>query len=365
MNDVDRRFSTTGLPLLFLAPFSSGLLCATYNRVCILTRLLGEYKLSVGHPTLALWAYQPSYSPCTPWATPAGPCIGCVIGPSCNLFRGGLHSLGCETNKMAAQALVPETAYQGTEGSVTWRGYGVSDEAAFRRFMHDRVGQRVRDEEVRDPFEVELRGLATTGMATEFVERLLQAIPEPPGWEIGEALAECVLQGGSLGEVCWPWNTVRDRRTPRASLPGADLVGFFRQDNVALLLFGEVKTSSDRRIPPNVMHGGGALTWQLNENATRLDVQCTLLRWLRSRCFSADHRELYRAATSRYVNSGGKEILLVGVLVRDTEPDERDVRNRAIILARKLGKPTRIEIHGWYLPVPIDQWAALLRGGAL
>ena len=53
-------------------------------------------------------------------------------------------------------------------------------------------------------------------METEFVERILNAVPELKGWEIGEALAECALGNDAGREVHWPWNTVRDRRTPRA-----------------------------------------------------------------------------------------------------------------------------------------------------
>jgi hypothetical protein len=199
-------------------------------------------------------------------------------------------------------------------------------------------------------------------METKFVEKLLKAAPEPLGWEIGEALAECLLQDHSDGEICWPWNTVRDRRTPRASLPGADLVGFFRQNNTVLLLFGEVKTSSDHNMPPNVMYGGEALTWQLEESATRLDIQGTLLQWLRSRCLTDEHRNLYREAVSRYVKSGGKELLLVGILLRDTTPNERDVRSRARDLATKLEKQALADIRAWYLPLPIEQWSALLGG---
>ena len=55
--------------------------------------------------------------------------------------------------------------------------------------------------------------------------------PEAEDWEVGEALAECALQHDSGREVHWPWNTVRDRRTPRASLPGTDLVGFWRAEH--------------------------------------------------------------------------------------------------------------------------------------
>lgn len=192
----------------------------------------------------------------------------------------------------------------------------------------------------------------------------MRAVPEEQAWAVGEALAECVLADDENREVCWPWNLVRDRRTPRASLPGADLVGFCKEGESVLLLFGEVKTSSDTGTPPGVMNGSGGMAWQLEEEATRLDIQHALLKWLRSRCNAPQHRELYQAAVQRYVQSVGKEILLVGILLRDTEPNELDVTARAKALAAKLGSPTRIEITAWYLPVPIKDWPALLQGGA-
>ena len=147
-------------------------------------------------------------------------------------------------------------------------------------------------------------------------------------------------------------------------MPGADLVGFCKEGDDVLLLFGEVKTSSEARTPPNVMNGSGGMAWQLKGEATRLDVQHALLQWLRARCESGEHRALYHAAVHRYVQSFGKEILLVGILLRDTEPNELDVSARAKSLAESLGSPTRIEITAWYLPVPIEDWPALLHVGA-
>jgi hypothetical protein len=197
-------------------------------------------------------------------------------------------------------------------------------------------------------------------MATEFVERLLKAVHEPEGWEIGEALAECVLERDSGRQVYWPWNTVRDRRTPRASLPGTDLVGFYRDADTVLLLFGEVKTSSDAGSPPNVMYGGSGMTWQLEASATRLDIQKTLLQWLHSRCRTDLHCELYKKAVRRYLESEGKELLFMGVLLRDTLPNELDLKSRAKALARKFDAPTRVEFLALYLPVLIEDWPKLL-----
>ena len=261
-------------------------------------------------------------------------------------------------------ALAPKIRYSGSKDSAQWRGHVVVDEDRFKSYVAGRVKARMEDDEAQGQFAAELHGMATTGMATEFVETLLQAVSEEKSWAVGEALAECVLADDETREVCWPWNLVRDRRTPRASLPGADLVGFCKEGDAVLLLFGEVKTSSDASTPPNVMNGSGGMAWQLKNEATDLNIQHALLKWLRARCASAEHQALYQAAVHRYVQSLGKEILLVGILLRDTEPNELDVTARAKALAKSLGSPTRIEITAWYLPVPIKDWPALLHGGA-
>ena len=222
-------------------------------------------------------------------------------------------------------ALAPEIRYSGSKDSAQWRGHAVVDEDRFKSYVAGRVKARVEDDAAQGQFAAELRGMATTGMATEFVENLLRAVPEDKSWAVGEALAECVLADDETREICWPWNLVRDRRTPRASLPGADLVGFCKEGDVVLLLFGEVKTSSDASTPPNVMNGSGGMAWQLKDEATHLNIQHALLKWLRARCASAKHRALYYEAVHRYVQSLGKELLLVGILLRDTEPNELDV----------------------------------------
>src|SRR5690606_40901739 len=88
----------------------------------------------------------------------------------------------------SAGALASIISYQGQHGSASWEGRRVADAKRFTGFLRDVVRPRVVDEPAL--FEPDLRGLATTGMATEFVERVLKAVPEPEGWEVGEALAE-------------------------------------------------------------------------------------------------------------------------------------------------------------------------------
>ncbi len=260
--------------------------------------------------------------------------------------------------------LAPELRYSGSKDSVHWCGFEVLDEDRFKSYVADRVKARVEDYEASDPFASDLRDLADSNAATEFVENLLRAAPEEQPWEIGEALAECVLTDDAEREIYWPWNLARDRRVPRASLPGADIIGLCKEGDTVSLLFGEVKTSSDAGAPPKVMYGRGGMAWQLKDEAMRLDLQLFSLTWLQARCQSNELRALYLAAADRYVNSLGKEILLIGVLLRDTEPNEKDVASRAKFLAEIIEMPTRAEIRAWYFPVPIGQWPALLRGAA-
>ena len=142
---------------------------------------------------------------------------------------------------MRVTSLISSVEYSGTANPVRWEGRVVDDRERFGRYMYEVVRQRVTDE--ASSFDAELQGLATTGLETRFVEWLLRAISAPEGWEIGEAFAECVLRDYSDRQVHWPWNTVRDRRTPQASLPGAELVGFYCNKQVRR----ERRVSSVRR----------------------------------------------------------------------------------------------------------------------
>ena len=63
---------------------------------------------------------------------------------------------------------------------------------------------------------------------------------------------------GSLGgphEAAFPWPTSLDKRTPSASLPGPDFVGFHRKVHLGFL-FSEVKSSSESDCPPQVVASG-------------------------------------------------------------------------------------------------------------
>jgi hypothetical protein len=244
--------------------------------------------------------------------------------------------------------------YSGTSSQVIWRGARLTHEL-LSDLRGGPLAERTHDLAQRDECIAELRAMATTDMATEVIEDLINSETRPLGWEVGEALAEAILE--QYHGAIWPWNTARDRRTPKASLPGADLIGFVQEaDGNVCLLFGEVKTSSDVNTPPGVVYGRSGLIAQLEGLATRRDLHFSLLKWLRARCVEPDLRRFYEAATARFIGSKGRDFRLVGCLMRDTSPHEDDVRARAINLSKSLSAPSAASLYAWYLPASVEDW---------
>jgi hypothetical protein len=246
-----------------------------------------------------------------------------------------------------------------TTGSAHWRGHRLIDLAEFDLLLKGPVSDRVSDRDFEGKMAADLAALATTQMGSETLARVLLVASAPLDWEIGEAIAECLLE--QEFNVTWPWNENRDRKTPRASLPGADLVGLVGDDTNSRLLFGEVKTSSDKSRPPGVMAGRSGLAHQIDTLASSPKIHGSLLRWLYARCKNTAYWPRFMAACKRYLESGGTDIVLVGVLLRDTEPHEDDLRTRGEALAG-LAQPPSARLDAWYVPRPISEWVGVVVG---
>ena len=283
--------------------------------------------------------------------------VGCLQRRT---LKYGIHRLVRLKISMANDTnLNSKVVYSGKALPAYWEGRLVEDSQKFANYMREVVKPRLSDMESN--FDSEIRNLATTGMDTQYVESLLGAVPQQKGWEVGEVFAECALRDDSGRRICWPWNMIRDRRTPRASLPGADLVGFWIRNEAVLLLIGEVKTSSDTDTPPGVMNGRSGMAWQLQNNATDLHILKALLQWLQARCKEQPYRNLYQQAVSRYLDSEGADIYLTGILIRDTKPSELDLQAKGNALSVQLNGVTRIELFAWYVPVPINDLPSFLQ----
>jgi hypothetical protein len=257
--------------------------------------------------------------------------------------------------------LTYNSAYLENDGQVKWHGKRVEDPDEFSAFMSSSTRSRLFDEEQYSRYEADLRALATTEMASDTITQLLTSEPEKEPWEVGEALAECLLEDER--GVKFPWNSERDKRTPKASLPGADLVGLIEEGDEALLVLGEVKTSSDANNPPKVMSGKNGMIHQLDNLATDISIHNCLLKWMHPRCKNTDLWPLYEKAAKKYLASGGRAIKLIGMLMRDTEPNDLDLKNRARHLTVNVLTPTEVELDAWYFPAPIEDWLKIVQGG--
>lgn len=254
----------------------------------------------------------------------------------------------------------PPRTYSGSLNRVSWTGITL-DQDTMAYLLGGPLRARIYDLSHRDELVAEMRGLALGEVAEDAVKDLLADEEPPLSWEVGEALAEVVLAEwfGAL----WVWNSARDKRTKKASLPGADLVGLSTQGEKTRLLFGEVKTSNDTDCPPNVLYGKSGMIHQLESLTKTTKDHWTLIKWLQARCKSEENQRLFRQALRLYVSSKGRDIRLVGCLMRDTAPDERDLTSRCNALAPILPEHATAELFAWYIAEPVDSWPGLLGAG--
>jgi hypothetical protein len=255
--------------------------------------------------------------------------------------------------------------YDNTQDVIRWQGTQFDNCDEFKAFMGNDVASRLHDEAGKADFTLHLNSLASTGFAQESLQAILQAEQlEERDWAVGEAIAEAWLSR-EHGAV-WPWNTERDKRTPKASLPGADLIGFVTLGGESRLLLGEVKSSSDTNIPPNVMYGQKGITQQLENLATDLALLNTLIRWLQPRCRGNPiYQPIFDSAFMLLLQSGNKAVAFFGVLVRDTRPDELDLSSRAQHLSSIIKPPANCNLFALYLPWPIASLPKYVKRSAI
>lgn len=257
-------------------------------------------------------------------------------------------------NQSLRPSFPSDFAYQSTEGCVTWRGECAQNGDGLTAFLQGPVAARLQDAQGGDSLHEHLRGLSLTGMGQETLAAVLAAeVPEMRDWAAGEALAEAVLEAHHDVEL--PWNNERDKRNPFASLPGADIVGFQRDGDSHRLALGEVKCSSEAQWPPQVMYGRSGMIHQLEALASDLGTIYQLLLWLLPRVRNTQYQPAFNASCTRYLDSGRRDLALFGILVRDQEARDKDLKARGQSLAGCLNAPTCCSLIALYLPWPIAQ----------
>lgn len=166
---------------------------------------------------------------------------------------------------------------------------------------------------------------------------------------IGELVAEKIVE--SRYSAKFTYNSDRDLKNPNSNNTGADLVGFIEMEDGAVnFLFGEVKTSEEHTNPPGVMYGSTGMIDQLVELGTNSDKLKSLVKWIFIKCNSDKDllvQKYIREAMQHYVKDRSS-IQLIGVLVRDTNPNEMDLKNRYIDLKKRINGQHNVQLLAVY-----------------
>lgn len=183
-------------------------------------------------------------------------------------------------------------------------------------------------------------------------------------FRIAEAIAEVVL--GEHFSCRFYWNELRDARNPKGNKTGADLVGFIEIDNQVLFLFGEVKTSSEQQSPPQVMTNPSGIEKQLKDLYSNHQKRVTLISYLQNKLQlqnnESDFKTDFQNAIKNYYNSNSKaNYLLYGVLVRDTQPNEKDLKPSYDKLKDEIIN-SGLKLLAIYLPISKNEWLNIING---
>lgn len=242
------------------------------------------------------------------------------------------------------------------------------DERECRIHLKGLVKDNLIDRNEKDDSLERLRALKVeTGFdASEGLLIDIQALEEEnihiQNFRVGEAYAEVILE--QEFSCRFHWNELRDSRNPKGNKTGADLVGFIEVDGQVLFLFGEVKTSSETaNSPPQVMTGADGIEKQLRDLYSSRAKRQILISYLKSkmRLFATDHpfRLDYIASEKAYY-SNPEDYHLIGVLIRDVEPDERDLSLSYGRLRTQILEPAGLKLLALYLPIQQAEWMAII-----
>ena len=232
----------------------------------------------------------------------------------------------------------------------------------FKDYLHNRVKKQFFDTQWTQQLIEEAEEVKETGFSPSNLLEIFGSQAVPDTWRIGEALAECVLE--DYNNYKFYYHGSRDQKNPNSSQTGADLVGICEIEDTKYFIFGEVKTSSDQSIPPNVFYGKKGMSQQLEDLKLKDRKRHALIRWFWGKAVSTGgefKRDCQKALVS-YTNSSHNKVKLIGVLVRDTEPNKRDLYARAKALNHDIPAEMKIELIAIYtgLKAENDNWVNLI-----
>lgn len=251
------------------------------------------------------------------------------------------------------------TQYKTEKAHIRVVGFIAASEDECREYFARRVAARLAESNNTEVLSQHLIELETTGFN---LGGLAEQIANPPAvkdWEIGEAFAEAVL--ADEHESMFPWPPGFDKRTPKASLPGPDLVGLQRRA-APRFVFGQVKSSSEEKTPPQIVcSSDDCLCNQMRRLLFQPADQQQLIGWLLVRMRDTEWEAAFNEALLRYADG---DFWLVGVLVSGKRtPAEADLAD----ICEGIGCRTKIpdiNLLGFYLPFHKNEWVDMVSNGA-
>ena len=207
-----------------------------------------------------------------------------------------------------------------------------------------------------------LDDLKSTGFDDEWLLEVISSddvVTKHEDWRIGEAFAEFHL------EDCYScrfyYNELRDARNIHGNKTGADLVGFIELDGETVFLFGEVKTSNEEKNPPQVLYSRHGMIDQLKDLATNPKTRKTLVRYLSFKVKDLDITNPFKTDFVEAIkNYSLDKFSSVGLLIRDTDSNEKDLQARYKALKASVSA-TRLKLFALYIPIKMKDWNDLVR----
>jgi hypothetical protein len=249
-------------------------------------------------------------------------------------------------------------AYRHDGGHLRVQGRRVESTHECRRYIQNRVRERVRRGSTRVQLRDYLEELQSTGFSLQNIQAVAKEDPSLAPWEIGEVLAETFLE--DTEQALFPWPPSWDKRTATASLPGPDLIGFHGAEGEECFLFGEAKSSDAEDVQNSVIYGDDGLRAQLERLLSSEDRRHVLIAWLAVRAEGQSWRDRLDRSLTAYFAAPSRAIV-VGILLRGREAEAAHLHPvRSMVEAHN---PTyRVLLLGFYLPIPMADWPAALEG---
>ncbi len=232
------------------------------------------------------------------------------------------------------------------EHPVSGCGFSIS-EAELEVALKGPVSEIVFDKTGKTVVKDLLEGLAETEFEKKQIEEILLNSKAPENWRVGEAMAEAYLV--DQNNCFFPWPDGRDERKSGSSLPGADLVGFQAIGAEQYFAFGEVKTSEEETFPPGAVYGRTGLKKQLEDLKESLKIKDDLVVYLCHRAVNSEWQLCYQDAAKKYIQNRNN-VKIFGVLVRDVQPNQDDLRTRINSLSQNPKSGMQIKLFAIYLP---------------